>query len=169
MGGLMARGTKLDNQTVYNIMVSYALTKNYAETGRALKIPESTVRKIVKENRNKKEFAEVCAQKKEDFADKATEIINKGLFLLNKRFDVAIKHEESFDMLIDEIYSSDKEELSQDEKNRLVAKIRILQLQKVGEITTAIGTLYDKRALAQGESTENVTFTLPDAVKKYAE
>jgi len=163
----MARGTKLDNQTIYNIMVSYALTKNYAETGRALKIPESTVRKIVKENRNKKEFAEVCALKKEDFAEKSTEIINKGLKLLNKRFDIAIKHEESLDLLIDEIYSSDKEELSQDEKSRLVSKIRVLQVHKIGEITTAIGTLYDKRALAQGESTENVSFILPDEVKQF--
>ena len=114
-----------------------------------------------------REFAEVYAQKKEEFAEVSTEIINKGLFLLNKRFDIAIKHEESFEKLIEEIYAAGKEELSQDEKNRLVAKIRILQLQKVGEITTSFGTLYDKRALAQGENTENVGFILPDEVKEF--
>lgn len=40
----------------------------------------------------------------------------------------------------------------------------------VNQLTTAIGTLYDKRALARGEATENtnVTFTLPPEVEKYA-
>lgn len=41
----------------------------------------------------------------------------------------------------------------------------------VNQLTTAIGTLYDKRALAKGESTENtkITFDLPPEVDKYAE
>ena len=41
----------------------------------------------------------------------------------------------------------------------------------VNQLTTAIGTLYDKRALSRGEITSNmaVTFTLPDEVSEYAE
>ena len=165
----MARGAQTDPQTIYNIIASYAVTNNYRETARLLKIPASTVTKIVKDNIDKPEFVKLCAEKKEDFAAAATEVIDKGLFLLNRRFDVAIRHEGTLERLIDEIYSSDKKELSQDEKNRLVSQIRILQLQRIGDITTAIGTLYDKRALAQGESTGNFTYTMPDEVKKYAE
>lgn len=41
----------------------------------------------------------------------------------------------------------------------------------VNQLTTAIGTLYDKRALAKGESTNNtkVLIQLPDGVDEYAE
>lgn len=40
----------------------------------------------------------------------------------------------------------------------------------VNHLTTVIGTLYDKRALAQGENTDNVklTFSLPPEVDDYA-
>lgn len=41
----------------------------------------------------------------------------------------------------------------------------------VNQLTTAIGTLYDKRALAKGESTNNtkVLIQLPEGVEEYAE
>lgn len=41
----------------------------------------------------------------------------------------------------------------------------------VNHLTTVIGTLYDKRALAKGENTENmqVEFKLPKDMMKYAE
>ena len=41
----------------------------------------------------------------------------------------------------------------------------------MNHLTIALGTLYDKRALAKGESTENtkITFELPPEVDKYAE
>ena len=41
----------------------------------------------------------------------------------------------------------------------------------LNQLTTALGTVYDKRALAKGESTENtkITFDLPPGVDEYAE
>ena len=41
----------------------------------------------------------------------------------------------------------------------------------VNHLTTVIGTLYDKRALAKGESTDNtkITFDLPKSVEEYAD
>lgn len=41
----------------------------------------------------------------------------------------------------------------------------------INHLTTAIGTLYDKCALARGESTENtkITFDLPESVGEYAD
>jgi len=84
------RGKQSDKQTIYNIMASYAVTNNYAETGRILKIPASTVEKTVKDNRYKPEFVELWAQKKEEFADKAGAIIDKGLELLNRRLIISV-------------------------------------------------------------------------------
>lgn len=131
----------------------------------------TTVEKIVKDNKDKEEFVKLCNEKRATFAEKATGIIDKGLLLLERRLNRAIEEEETLDDLIDEIYSTDDKDMSQQAKTAAVNKIKHLQLQSLKDITTAIGTLYDKRALAKGESTENtkITFDLPKGVDEYAE
>lgn len=131
----MARGKKTDNETIYKIMISMFETNNFSETGRQLNIPQKTVEKVFKENKDKAEFAKLCEQKKEEFADKATRIIDKALDRLEQALD-------------------NKEE-----------KIPI------NNLSTTIGTLYDKRALAQGESTVNNTIkiTMSEDAKELAE
>lgn len=120
----MAKGKKTDNETIYKIMVSMFKTNNFSETGRQLNIPQKTVEKIFKQYKDKPEFAKLCEQKKEEFVDKATRLINKALDRLEKMLD-------------------DKEE-----------KI------PVNNLSTVIGTLYDKRALAQGNSTVNTEINI---------
>ena len=71
--------------------------------------------------------------------------------------------------MIDEIFATKKEELTQDEKNKLVNKIRALQLQDIKAITTAIGTLFDKKALADGKPTERTEIVGDDRLNKLAE
>lgn len=115
----MAKGKKTDNETIYKIMISMFTTNNFAETGKQLNIPATTVEKIYKENKDKPEFVELCARKKDEFADKATTLIDKALNRLEQVLD-------------------NKEE-----------KI------PVNNLSTVIGTLYDKRNLAEGKSTEN--------------
>ena len=63
------------------------------------------------------------------------------------------------------------DEMTASQKQELRAKIRSLELHKLSEISTAVNTLYDKRALAQGQSTENTTIEIkmPQDVMKYAE
>lgn len=155
---------------IYQVMTSWATTNSLRETAKELNMPVTTVKNIVDRNKDKPEFVKLQSEKKAEFSEKASEIIQKGLTLLNKRFDRAIAHEEDLDVLIDEIFATDRNELSQDEKNRLVAKIRILQIQDIKAITTAIGTLFDKRALADGEATDNMTVNikLPDGIDEYA-
>lgn len=151
----MARGKTTPPEKVYQVLLSYATTHSYAETARNLKMPESTVTKIVKDNKDKPEFVELCGEKKIEFAERASQLIDKGMELLERRLSTALDSETELNILIDEIYASDKTELTQDEKNRLVAKIRGLQLQSIGDVVKTVGTLYDKRALSRGEDTEN--------------
>ena len=129
------RGKKTSPELIYKVMVSYAITRNNMETSRQLGIPESTVRKIVEDNKDKEEFVKLCEQKQDEFAEKTTRIIDKLL-----------------ERLENEIYNEEKD-------------------IPINHITTAIGTLYDKRALSKGESTENtkITFDLPPEIDKYAE
>lgn len=164
----MSRGKKTSPETIYKVMVSWAATKNYKETAELLGMAVSSVKKLVEENKDKPKYVKLCKEKEGEFADRATAIINKGLILLNRRMDRAINNELELDILIDEIFDTEKEKLSQDEKNKLVAKIRILQIQDIKAITTALGTLYDKRALAKGEFTNKteVEIKLPKEVEE---
>ena len=118
----MARGKKLTPEQVYKIMISMFETGNYLETSKKINIPQTTVRYIYNRNKDKEEFVKLRCKKEEEFADKATRIINKAL----KRLE---------------------NELDNEEKDI-----------PINNLTTAIGTLYDKRALAKGESTENSKF-----------
>lgn len=120
----MARGKKTDNETIYKIMISMFNTNNFNETSRQLNIPVKTVEKIFKENKDKEEFTKLCMQKKEEFAEKATRIIDKALNRLEKALD-------------------DKEE-----------KI------PVNNLSTVIGTLFDKKNLAEGKATSNTDITI---------
>ena len=108
----MAKGKKTDEQTIYNIMASYFDTRNYAQTGRDLGIPDTTVEKIVKEHLKDKEFVELWARKKEDFATKADVIIYKAM-------------------------------------DKLIQQLDNQQNIPINQLTTAIGTMYDKKIISQ--------------------
>jgi predicted transcriptional regulator len=154
----MPRGKKTSPEVIYKVMTSWASTNNYSETARDLGMAMTTVEKIVKDNKDKPEFVKLCDEKKKDFAEKATEIIDKGLELINRRLSVALDKQDELDRLIDEIENTDEEELSYKQKVTAINLIRETQIQKIKDISTAVGTLYDKRALARGESTQNVDF-----------
>ena len=139
----MARGQKYPDEIKEKAFLLYATCGNYNEVSRELDVPITTIKGWI-DKKNPDELDELRKKKKEEFVDKASDIIDKGLRLLNRRLDRAIEHEDDLDKLIDEIYRTEKEELSQEEKNRLVSKIRSLQIQNMRDITTAIGTLYDK-------------------------
>lgn len=120
----MAKGKTTDNETVYKIMVSYFVTNNFSETARQLNIPITTVENIYKKNKDKPEFVKLCNEKKDEFSEKATRLINKAL---------------------------DRLEEVLDDKNEKIP---------INNLSTTIGTLYDKRALSKGESTGNTKFTV---------
>jgi hypothetical protein len=154
----MARGKKATPETIYKVMISWIYTRNYNETARNLGMAVSSVRDIVEDNKDNDEFAKLRIQKEDEFADKATEIIDKGLVLLKRRMDRAIEEEETLDDLIDEIDSMPDDEMSYQKKTATINKIKSMQLHNLKDITTAIGTLYDKRALSRGETTQNIDF-----------
>lgn len=163
------RGKKTAPDVVYQVMALWFTNYNMRETARTLNMPLTTVKEIVDKNKNAEQFEELRTQTEKAFAQKTTEIIEKGLLLLNKRLNRAIEHEEDLDDLIDEIWDIDEDEMSYKEKDKLVNKVKALQLQNIKDITTAIGTLYDKRALSRGEMTQNVGFATNLSIDKLAE
>ena len=165
----MSRGKKTPPEVVYQIMTSWMVTNNYKETARDLNLPYMTVKSIVDKNKDKPEFVKLREEKMSEFSKKASEIIQKGLTLIDRKFDRAIVSEEDLDLLIDEIFATDKEELTQDEKNRLVSKVRALQLQDVRAIINAIGVLTDKKLLLEGKPTSRTELVGDDKLNKLAE
>lgn len=154
----MAKGKKTDNETIYKVMLSYITTRNYSETARQLNMPESTVRKIVDDNKDKEEFARLCEEKRDEFVEKADKIIYKATQLLERRLDTALESQDELDEIIQEIYND--EDLKDQQKRSLATRVSRLQLNALNEITTALGTMYDKRALAKGEPTSNEALTI---------
>ena len=164
----MPRGKKRSIEDIYKVMVGYASNKNVNDLARSLNMPESTCRKIILSNKNKPEFKKLCEEKEEEFADKATRIINLGTELLERRLKTAIDKQDELEALIDYVYSCDDSEFSRKDKRDIVNQIRKIQLNGLSEITTAVGTMYDKRALAKGEATENqsIKITMDANVKE---
>lgn len=118
----MARGKKTSPEVIYQVMTSYAITRNMNETSRALNMPYSTVKDIIDNNIDKDEFKKLREEKENEFAEKTSRII---------------------DMLLERL----ENEVLNDEKEI-----------PINHITTALGTLYDKRALSKGEMTQNINF-----------
>ena len=128
----MARGVKIDNQKVQEIIASYALTNSYNATAEECGVSANSVKNIINKQKaeNSEEFAKVCEEKKEEFVEYADRLINKAMSKLDKALDR------------DDI--------------------------PVNNLTTVIGTLYDKRALAKGEMTSNtsISIKMTDKIKE---
>ena len=165
----MARGVKTDEQMIAKIMTSYALTNSYNATAKELGISDTTVKTIIE--KHKEEFGKVKEQKKEEFSTKANIIIDKQLELLNRRVDNALINEDELDEIIMMVWEQDKKELNETQKKAIVNKISKMQLHSLSEITTSLGTLYDKMRLAKGESTsnENIVVSMSPEIKELSE
>lgn len=154
----MGRGQKHGPETIYAVMASYAVTGNYAETAKTLNLAPNTVKGIYLKNKDKKEFAQLLDKNKEEFATKATEIINKSIKLLIRRVERALEHEEKLDKILAEI--EDDSELKDNMKKKLIAEITKMQMQSASDIARTMAIVYDKRALAKGEATESTEITI---------
>ena len=128
----MARGVKIDNQKIQEIVASYALTNSYNATAKECGVSANSVKNIINKQKaeNSEEFARVCEVKKEEFEAYADRLINKAMSKLDKALD----------------------------RNDI----------PVNNLTTVIGTLYDKRALAKGEMTSNtsISIKMTDEIKE---
>lgn len=114
----MARGKQIDNETIYKIMLSMMTTNNFSETARQLGMPMTTVEQIYKKHKDDEEYVRLRDEKRNEFVEKASEIMYKAMNRLSKELD-----------------SSDK--------------------IPVNNLSTVIGTMYDKMILEKGDTVNN--------------
>ena len=164
------KGKKYGDDIKEKAYMMYAVCGNASEVSRRLNVPLSTIHKWLK-RKTPDELDSLREEKKRDFVEKSSEIIDKSLMLLERRIDRAIEYEAELDEIIDELKNSDNNEISPQTKTELIKTLNKLKVQDIKSLTVAIGTLYDKRALARGESTENSTITvsLPKEIEAYGD
>ena len=93
------------------------------------------------------------SKKKEEFVENAWELIGKVRTLLERRLDRAILSENIIDELVEEITKLDSKQLTDSQRKALYSKISAIKIENVRELSTVLGTLYDKQALANKEAT----------------
>ena len=164
---MCVRGKKYPDDVREQAFAMYAVCGSYAETAKKLGVAESTVKTWVK-NKKPDGFDELRRKNKRSFVERAGAIIDKGMDLLDRRISTALDFENELAELLSELSTDD--EIPPAQKKAIAQKLSALQIQSIRDLTTAIGTLYDKRALAQGESTENtvVEIRLPEGADDYA-
>lgn len=150
------RGKKTSEAEIIEIFVSYSRTGSYSATAKEMKMPTNTVKGIIQRNISNKKFAKLLDENKKEFVDAATEIIDKATNLLKSKLDRAIDRETELDLLIEELYDTDEEELCDEKKRLLIDKLEKLKIISCGELARVMGVYYDKRSRAKGEITENV-------------
>lgn len=125
------QGQKLDDELKERIRAALVLTDNKNEIAKNLKISWSTVNKYAKAIEDEPEENEKLEKLRED----------KKQDLINKLWDNIVAAQELGFKMIDEAKSGKRD-------------------IPLGQISTYLGTLYDKRALMVGESTSNTQMTV---------
>ena len=159
----MARGVKTDNKTKAKIRASYALTNSYNATAKEIGVSDSTVKMVIEEN--PEEFGKVQEQKKETFAEQAQSIIDKAMMLLQRRYDKALQKEKELEEMMETISKTSKDDIDYQEKIAAIKKLSKIELNNLAEITTSMGTIYDKMRLDKGQSTGNIKVSYEEGLK----
>ena len=102
-------------------------------------------------------LSELRNKKKAEFVDRAWKMLERSQILLERRIDRAYEQEDKIDAiirLIGERGGADK--LTQTDRNELYKVLGEIKLESTRSLSTLLGTLYDKQALAAKEPTVNV-------------
>ncbi|MTI82597.1 MAG: helix-turn-helix domain-containing protein [Firmicutes bacterium] len=128
--------------------------KSNRQIAREIGVSESTVRRIRAEE-PEEEITQAHLDRKVEFANKAWDSIDKALEFANQRIKLATVGADQFEPLLNrliELLEKGDGVNGQDIKEILVAFAGILNIP-LNHVSTYIGTIYDKRALAEGEPT----------------
>lgn len=152
-----------------------------AEVARQLGIPETTVRtwangETIASKNDAEQLVELRNKRKQEFANDAWDIIDLAKKVMKRRLSRALTQESELDELLDtaigEIENGFGTEKQKSKQIQSVSgKIQALKLEDLKELSVALGTIYDKQALANNENTVNagIKITLGEDLDQYAD
>lgn len=149
--------TKKERETAIRL---YAFCGSSTEVEKETGINASTVRNWINNLKpSEKEIYEAAKKEaSEKFGERADSIIQKGLTLIEKQFNRALEKEIEIDDIINEL--CDDTNLDEMSKFKLIKGLTELKCINFKDVSTVIGTLYDKKALFEGKSTQNQSFEI---------
>lgn len=144
------------------VLQDYAINGTYKSAGEALKkfIEAKTdqtqnAKKIIEAYRYDSDYAEIFAEKVPEFKDLALLVAEKAVRLADMKLETALTHQSKLNKLLKEI--SEDEDLSAAKKKEIISFISTARCDKLGEVATTAGVLFDKYRLANDASTDNST------------
>ena len=182
----MAKGQKLEEKQIEVMRAYLAAGSSLAETARKMGLPKSTVATWKKRFEDEKPsasdeldlerprpqkgagaralgesqgsgqtFEELRTMNTEQFIRDAGEIVAMSQQLVRYDLEQAIKQRKKIDRVIDILHERGMA-LEPQELRAAVKVLTELKLPDIGKLSSVMGTMYDKRALARGEPTENI-------------
>lgn len=151
----MGAGVALDDQAKERIKALLATGKAKNQIAKEVGVSWATVDKVSKEAPD--EIESLREQKRAQFIDRLWSSMDEALKLADKRISLAIDANNKLDELSEVALDGGLDPKKALELQRAIDNITSVPL---GQISTFIGTIYDKRALMLGESTANTTTTV---------
>lgn len=111
------------------------------------------------------EFNAAREARKEEFASRAWESIRMAHDLIDKRIRRALEQEEQMDRIVEEIERLPEKEVTDYDRRELRKLMSNIRVDDVAKISTVMGVLYDKQALASKDATAIVDGDLK--IKKF--
>lgn len=130
----------------------YAVSGNISEVADKLNIPRTTVSEWLKKY-SPDALEDMRRAHKEVFIAEAWGIIGDAQNVLRRRLRRAIDSEDAIDELVRIIEETPEDDMSCEEKNALIKKLRSIACEDLSKVATVMGTMYDKAALASKEAT----------------
>ena len=172
----MAKGQKYNDDIKEKAFALLVSNNNVALVAKELGIPRPTIIGWVKARDKKaKESGEATLddlrqEKKKDFIDNAWKLIGDSMSVAQRRISRELELEDSIDKIA-EIMKGNAKKIEEEtgigwfELLNLIDKLKTVKNFKLGELSTLVGTMYDKQALANKEETQIIGGNI--SVKKF--
>ncbi len=176
----MAKGQRISQKQIEVMRAYLAAGNSLSETARKMELPKSTVATWKKrfegegapaeggsneQARTEKgagarvgdgqTFEELRTFNQERFIADAGEIVAASQSLIRYNLEKAFEQRKKIDGIIDLLAERGKV-LSDKELRKVLLTLLELKTPDIGKLSSVMGTMYDKRALARGEPTENL-------------
>jgi transposase-like protein len=159
----MSQGKK-HNDELKEKAFALLVTHNVADVAKKLNLPPTTLytwKKQFDEGKfgdNEENLVDLRAKKKEEFVHKAWQLIDDAMDVAQMRVSRVKEHENNIDVVADAIMKNSKaicEEagVGYYDLVNLVKEMKAIKNFKLSELSTLVGTIYDKQALANKEAT----------------
>jgi hypothetical protein len=131
------------------------------DVAKKCKISWATVDAIAKEAPD--EIENIREQKRTQFIDRLWSSMDQALGLADKRIQLALDANHKLDELTEAVVDSDLDPKKAYELQKAISDISAVPL---GQISTFIGTIYDKHALMTGGKTADIGLSYEEQLKK---